>query len=206
MFNNKCSNGSGIYLIVNLTKDKIYIGQSSNMKRRINSHINNAKQMRDNMQQDIVNGDLFLAFDLLIVNERSRRDVVEHTFIYNLNYYNQNSKRFKNSTGLTFKKYAMYNSLLTNALQFSNDEPNSLKESPYDFLAINTEHIKMVQYLDIVHKNIRANSRTFYEELNEEVNEKSSSLKELVNFRIRLDEDLIDEEEYESLFDKISEV
>lgn len=197
MFKNMCSHNSGIYLIVNLTKDKIYVGKSKNMHNRISSHISDAKKMKNSMHQDIMNEDLFMSFDLLIIDNDSRRGVIEHELIYNLNYYNQNSKRFKKSTGLAFKKYSMYNTLLTNKIDFEKDD--------YEPIKVNSYHIQMVQLLDIVHKNIKRNSLLMYEILKEESDLIGKNLNYAVEFRIRLDEELIGSEETDELFRNVAE-
>lgn len=56
---------SGVYAIVNITKQKIYIGSSRNIKERLINHkakLNHRKSLIAKMQEDYNNGDNFIGY------------------------------------------------------------------------------------------------------------------------------------------------
>ena len=72
----KDCNFSGVYAIVNITKQKTYIGSSRNIKSRLTNHkakLNNNKCPINKMQYDYNNGDKFIAYVVTPVNLRNEK-------------------------------------------------------------------------------------------------------------------------------------
>lgn len=67
---------SGVYAIVNITKQKTYIGSSRNIKSRLTNHktkLNNNKCSIIKMQHDYNNGDKFIAYVVTPVRLRTEK-------------------------------------------------------------------------------------------------------------------------------------
>ena len=67
---------SGVYAIVNITKQKIYIGSSRNIKNRLKIHksqIAKGKSLVRKMQEDYNQGDIFVAYVVTPVRVRDER-------------------------------------------------------------------------------------------------------------------------------------
>lgn len=67
---------SGVYAIVNITKQKIYIGSSRNIKKRLINHktkLNHGKSPIIKMQEDYGKGDMFIAYVVTPVKLREEK-------------------------------------------------------------------------------------------------------------------------------------
>lgn len=72
----KDCNFSGVYIIVNIVKQKVYIGSSRNIKDRLTNHktkLNNGKSPISKMQEDFNNGDRFIAYVVTPVKLRDEK-------------------------------------------------------------------------------------------------------------------------------------
>ena len=66
----------GVYAIVNTTKNKIYIGSTDNIKRRLAEHrslLRGGKSHIKKMQEDYNNGDRFISYVITPVRIRSEK-------------------------------------------------------------------------------------------------------------------------------------
>ncbi len=72
----KYCNFSGVYAIINIRKNKIYIGSSSNIKRRLENHkvlLKYGKSHIREMQEDYKNGDKFISYVITPVRIREEK-------------------------------------------------------------------------------------------------------------------------------------
>lgn len=72
----KNCNCSGVYAILNTRKNKIYIGSSGNIKRRLTEHkslLNNGKSRIEKMQEDYNDGDSFISYVITPVRVRNEK-------------------------------------------------------------------------------------------------------------------------------------
>lgn len=68
---NKYSNYPGVYILVNLDKEKVYVGSTRDILRRLKEHeakLRKHKHENAEMQQDYDSGDMFIAYPLTKVH------------------------------------------------------------------------------------------------------------------------------------------
>lgn len=76
---------SGVYAIVNISKQKIYIGSSRNIKKRLINHktkLNHGKNPIVKMQEDFSNGDMFIAYVVTPVKLREEKYCMDDDLRY----------------------------------------------------------------------------------------------------------------------------
>ena len=80
----------GIYIILNVSKNKCYIGESDNIHRRFKSHkldLKNNKHTNKEMQADFNNGDIFYYFIVdLLPNDLDRVHMMAAETYYMIKY------------------------------------------------------------------------------------------------------------------------
>lgn len=87
------TNNCGIYKIKNVVNNKVYIGQSRNLKKRLNEHFNNLKNNRHNNlhMQSSYNKYGLESFETEIVEYCKETELTKKE-LYWINYYNSHDK------------------------------------------------------------------------------------------------------------------
>lgn len=160
---------SGIYKIENRYNHKVYIGQSVDIAKRINQHINNHKAKKDSID-DAINtlGVNAFTYEVILLCEEDRLDYNEAYQIY---AYNSKDDGYNKTIGNHVEK--LYEDLVKvqhkiTAKLFKELKNNfsCIKESGLKFLLIGSFDHRILDYLDMNDCTYYIISDNYIEELN----------------------------------------